>query len=55
MTKKPYSRKKDVHMKLWAHLDNNDSSSASEYEIEEVKNDEEQVACDVEEVKKDEG
>ena len=42
-------------MKLWAHLDDNDSSTASENEIEEVKNDEEQVACDVEEVKKDEG
>ena len=40
MTKTHYSIKNDVCMQPWGHLDDNDSSSVSENDIKEVKNDE---------------
>ena len=53
MTRNHNTRRKDGCVQPWGHLDDEDSSSASENDVEAVKNDEEQKKHGVEEVKKD--
>ena len=53
MTKKPCTRRNHVCVQPWGWLHDDDSSSASENDVEAVRNDEEQKKHGVEEVKKD--